>query len=249
MEIATSHRNGVHADALQVEALTGASARHSGRRRTLPSPSTGLGDLMVLQFGPQHPSTHGVLRIKLYLDGERIVKAVPMPATCSGVEKLFEELTYVQIAPIVDKNDYVSPMTNEQAVVMAFEALLKIEVPRRARWLRSALAEACSASPRTCSGSGTLCLDLGGALGGGSTTFLLCLRSASSSWTCSRSWRDHGFTITRIDRRKSARRAGGLGCRMQGRARTHPASSCRSIRGLTASNRIFLEPTRGVGHR
>ena len=72
-------------------------------------------DLMVLNLGPQHPSTHGVFRLKLYLDGEIIVKAVPFAGYLHrGVEKLCEKLTYVQLVPIFDKNDYVSPMMNEQ---------------------------------------------------------------------------------------------------------------------------------------
>ena len=84
-------------------------------------------DLMVLNMGPQHPSTHGVFRVKLYLDGETIVRAVPYVGYLHrGVEKLLEELTFVQATPIVDKNDYVSPMTNEQAINMAFEALLEV---------------------------------------------------------------------------------------------------------------------------
>ena len=99
-------------------------------------------ELMALNMGPQHPSTHGVLRVKVWLDGERVVKAVPyLGYLHRGVEKLLETLTYVQGAPIVDKNDYVSPMTNEQAVNMAFEKLLGLEVPRRARWMRLVFAE------------------------------------------------------------------------------------------------------------
>jgi NADH-quinone oxidoreductase subunit D len=148
--------------------------------RTLPYRRLDLyepeGDLLTLQFGPQHPSTHGVLRIKLHLDGERIIKAVCYPGYLHrGVEKLCEELTYVQIPPIVDKNDYLAPMHNEQALCMAFEALLKIEVPRRASWLRSALAELQRIASHLL-WLGTMSIDLGGALGGGSTTFLYCMR-------------------------------------------------------------------------
>ncbi len=97
---------------------------------------------MLLHFGPQHPSTHGVFRMDLYLDGEIIVKAVPHCGYLHrAVEKLCEKLAYVQITPIVDKNDYVAPMTNEQALVMVFETMLKLEVPRRARWMRTIFAE------------------------------------------------------------------------------------------------------------
>ncbi len=134
------------------------------------------GDLMTLQLGPQHPSTHGVLRIKLHLDGERIVKAVPFPGYLHrAVEKLCEQLTYVQIAPIVDKNDYVAPMTSEQAIILAIEKLLKVEVPRRARWLRSALAELQRVASHLL-WLGTMTLDLGGALGGGGSVFVYTMR-------------------------------------------------------------------------
>jgi NADH-quinone oxidoreductase subunit D len=133
-------------------------------------------DLMTLHFGPQHPSTHGVFRMDLTLDGEIVVKAVPHVGYLHrAVEKLCEKLTYTQVTPIVDKNDYVAPMTNEQALVMAFEKLLGVEVPRRARWLRTILAELQRIASHLL-WLGTFTLDLGGALGGGSTVFLHCFR-------------------------------------------------------------------------
>jgi NADH-quinone oxidoreductase subunit D len=133
-------------------------------------------DLMVLNLGPQHPSTHGVFRLKLYLDGELIVKAVPFAGYLHrGVEKLCEKLTFVQLVPIFDKNDYVSPMMNEQSLVMAFEALLGVEVPRRARYLRTILAELQRIASHLL-WLGAFAMDLGGALGGGSTLFLYCFR-------------------------------------------------------------------------
>ena len=133
-------------------------------------------DLMVLNLGPQHPSTHGVFRVKLYLDGEIIVKAVPFAGYLHrGVEKLCEKLAFTQITPIVDKNDYVSPMKNEQAINLAFEALLGAEVPRRARYLRTLVAELQRIGSHLL-WLGTFALDLGGALGGGSTVFLHCFR-------------------------------------------------------------------------
>ncbi|HEY1905919.1 MAG TPA: NADH-quinone oxidoreductase subunit D [Myxococcaceae bacterium] len=134
------------------------------------------GELMLLHFGPQHPSTHGVFRMDLYLDGERVVKVVPHVGYLHrAVEKLCETLAYVQITPIVDKNDYVAPMTNEQALNMAFEAALKLEVPRRARWMRTIFAELQRVASHLL-WLGTFALDLGGALGGGATVFLHCFR-------------------------------------------------------------------------
>ncbi len=137
-------------------------------------------DLMVLNFGPQHPSTHGVLRLKMYLDGETIVKVTPyLGYLHRGVEKLCEKLTYAQVTPIVDKNDYVSPMTNEQAINMAYEALLGVEVPRRARYLRTVLAELQRIASHLL-WLGTFTMDLGGALGGGTTVFMYCFRERES---------------------------------------------------------------------
>lgn len=133
-------------------------------------------ELMLLHLGPQHPSTHGVFRMDLYLDGEIIVKAVPHCGYLHrAVEKLCEKLAYVQITPVVDKNDYVAPMTNEQSLVMVFEAMLKLEVPRRARYLRSIFAELQRIASHLL-WLGTFSLDLGGALGGGSTVFIYTFR-------------------------------------------------------------------------
>ncbi len=133
-------------------------------------------DLMILNLGPQHPSTHGVFHVKLYLDGEIIVKAVPYAGYLHrGVEKLCEKLMFTQITPIVDKNDYVSPMMNEQAVNMAFEALFGVEVPRRARYLRTIVAELQRIASHLL-WLGTFAMDLGGALGGGTSVFMYCFR-------------------------------------------------------------------------
>ena len=133
-------------------------------------------DLMILNFGPQHPSTHGVFRVKLWLDGEKVVKAVPyLGYLHRGVEKLCETLTVAQVTPIVDKNDYVSPMINEQAINMAFEKMLGIEVPRRARFIRTTFAEMQRIASHLL-WLGTFALDLGGALGGGATAFMWCFR-------------------------------------------------------------------------
>lgn len=131
---------------------------------------------MVLNMGPQHPSTHGVLRVKVYLDGEICVKAVPYVGYLHrGVEKLLEKLTYAQITPIVDKNDYVSPMMNELAINMAFEKLLEVEVPPRSRVIRTICAEIQRVASHLL-WLGTWCLDAGGAVGGGATVFMYTFR-------------------------------------------------------------------------
>lgn len=141
-------------------------------------------DLMALNMGPQHPSTHGVLRIKLFIDGEVIVKAVPYPGYLHrGVEKLCEKLTYVQLVPIVDKHDYVAPMTNEQAIVMAAEKLLGVEVPRRAQYLRCLLAELTRIASHLL-WLGTFTLDIGGTLGGGASVMMYTFREREILLDC-----------------------------------------------------------------
>lgn len=96
----------------------------------------------VLNMGPQHPSTHGVLQVQLELDGERILKATPyLGYLHRGIEKLLESRTYVQGVPYTDRLDYVSGMTNNWAYCHAVEELAGIEVPRRAEYIRVIVGE------------------------------------------------------------------------------------------------------------
>jgi NADH-quinone oxidoreductase subunit D len=97
---------------------------------------------MVLNIGPQHPSTHGVLRLKLVLDGERVVSCEPIIGYMHrGAEKLFEARDYRQIIVLANRHDWLSAFSNELGVVLAVERLMGLEVPERAVWLRTALAE------------------------------------------------------------------------------------------------------------
>ncbi|MBT8225791.1 MAG: NADH-quinone oxidoreductase subunit D [Dactylosporangium sp.] len=101
-----------------------------------------LGTDMVLNIGPQHPSTHGVLRLKLVLDGERVVSAEPVIGYMHrGAEKLFEARDYRQITMLANRHDWLSAFSNELGVVLAVERMMGIAVPDRAVWLRTALAE------------------------------------------------------------------------------------------------------------
>ncbi len=105
----------------------------SGSRRT---------EELLLNMGPQHPSTHGVLRVVLELDGERIVKATPdLGYLHRGVEKLAEGLHYMQVIPHTDRLDYVCSMTNNYAYVRTIEKLLMLTVPPRAEYIRTIVAE------------------------------------------------------------------------------------------------------------
>jgi NADH-quinone oxidoreductase subunit C/D len=97
---------------------------------------------LLLNMGPQHPSTHGVLRVVLDLDGERIAKATPdLGYLHRGVEKLCEGLAYMQVIPHTDRLDYVCSMTNNYAYVRAVEQLLDLKVPERAEYVRTVVAE------------------------------------------------------------------------------------------------------------
>jgi NADH-quinone oxidoreductase subunit D len=97
---------------------------------------------MVLNIGPQHPSTHGVLRLRLVLDGERIQSAEPIVGYMHrGAEKLFEARDYRQIVMLANRHDWLSAFSNELGVVLAVERMLGMEVPERAVWTRTLLAE------------------------------------------------------------------------------------------------------------
>lgn len=100
------------------------------------------GDVMELNLGPQHPSTHGVLRIKLKLDGEVIISAEPVIGYLhTGIEKECETRTYTQVFTLVDRIDYLSPPSEEQAFAGAVEKLMAVEVPERAQIIRVMLLE------------------------------------------------------------------------------------------------------------
>ncbi len=99
-------------------------------------------ETMVINLGPQHPSTHGVLRVRLVLDGERVVQAEPVIGYLhTGFEKTAETLTYQQCNTITDRLDYLAPMTNNLAYVLAVEKMLDIEVPKRAQYIRVLFSE------------------------------------------------------------------------------------------------------------
>lgn len=99
-------------------------------------------EIMTVNMGPQHPSTHGVLRLVVELDGEIIQKITPhIGYLHRGVEKLSEHRTYHQTIPLTDRLDYLAPMSNNLGYVLAVEKLLGIEVPERAQTIRVILAE------------------------------------------------------------------------------------------------------------
>jgi NADH-quinone oxidoreductase subunit D len=97
---------------------------------------------MVLNMGPQHPSTHGVLRLVLEVDGEIVVRLYPeIGYLHTGIEKTCEAKFYSQVIPMTDRVDYLGPMANNLCYCLAVEKLLQLEVPERAQWLRVMFTE------------------------------------------------------------------------------------------------------------
>lgn len=97
---------------------------------------------MVLNMGPQHPSTHGVLRLVLEIDGEVLVRLYPeIGYLHTGIEKTCEAKFYQQVVPMTDRIDYLSPMVNNLCYCLAVERLLDLEIPDKAQWMRVLLAE------------------------------------------------------------------------------------------------------------
>ena len=126
---------------------------------------------MTLNMGPQHPSTHGVLRVALELDGETVLKAKPVIGYLhTGMEKQAEYKTYTQSIPQTDRMDYLAPMSNNLAFCLAAEKLLGIEAPPRAQAVRVLLTELTRISAH-CVWLGTHALDIGAM-----TVFFYCFR-------------------------------------------------------------------------
>ncbi len=97
---------------------------------------------MILNMGPQHPATHGVLRVLLRLDGETVVKCVPeLGYLHRGFEKIAESSTYHEFIPHTDRLDYLSPLSNNVGIAMAIEKAAGVEVPERGVWLRMLVCE------------------------------------------------------------------------------------------------------------
>ncbi len=126
---------------------------------------------MVLNMGPQHPSTHGVLRLVLEIDGETIIRIRPeIGYLHTGIEKTYEAKFYQQGVPLADRMDYLSPFSNELGYVLAAEKLLGLEPPPRAVWMRVLLAELSRINSHLV-WLGTHAMDIGAM-----TVFLYCFR-------------------------------------------------------------------------
>jgi NADH-quinone oxidoreductase subunit D len=126
---------------------------------------------MVINMGPQHPSTHGVLRLVLEIDGESVVSLAPdIGYLHTGIEKTCEAKFYQQVVPLTDRIDYLCPMTNNLAYCLAVEKLLGLEIPERAQYLRVLLNELTRLQSHLV-WLGTHAMDIGAL-----TVFLYCFR-------------------------------------------------------------------------
>lgn len=197
---------------------------------------------MVINMGPQHPSTHGVLRLLLELNGERIISAKPeIGYLHTGIEKTCEYQQYQKVIPLVERMDYLSAMNNSLAYVLSVEKLLDVQIPERATWLRMIFSELQRISSHLV-WLGTHVLDLGAM-----TPFFYCFREREEimsifeelsgvrmfpSWIQVGGWR-HDVPAGLLDR---------IGAFID----SFPGH-VKDYEGLLNTNPIFLERTRGVG--
>jgi len=210
---------------------------------TTVSTVTGAARTMVLNMGPQHPSTHGVLRVVLELDGETVVKARPeIGYLHTGIEKSCESKTYSQAITLTDRLDYLAPLSNNLCYCLAVEKLLGLEVPKRAQYIRVLLTELTRIASHLV-WVGTHAMDLGA-----QSVFLYCFREREE--------------ILKILELVSGQRMMTSYFRIGGLALEPPAGWLRPVQrfvkmfpsriqeyeGLLTKNRIWLARTKGVGY-
>jgi NADH-quinone oxidoreductase subunit D len=138
---------------------------------TTPALDPGQDRTMILNMGPQHPSTHGVLRVILEIDGETVLRIMPdIGYLHTGIEKTCEAKFYQQVVPLTDRIDYLCPLTNNLCYCLAVEKLLGLEIPPKAQWMRVLLNELTRINSHLV-WLGTHALDIGAM-----TVFLYCFR-------------------------------------------------------------------------
>jgi NADH-quinone oxidoreductase subunit D len=198
---------------------------------------------MILNMGPQHPSTHGVLRLLLEIDGERVVRMVPdIGFLHTGIEKTCEAKFYQQVVPLTDRIDYLCPMTNNLCYVLAVEKLLQLEIPERAVFIRVMLNELTRIASHLV-WLGTHALDMGAM-----SVFLYCFRERED--------------ILRIFENVSGQRMMTSYFRIGGLSLDPPLDFFDKVKkfvaifperideyeNLLTSNRIWVDRTKGVAH-
>ena len=197
---------------------------------------------MVLNMGPQHPATHGVLRLLLRLDGERIIGCVPdLGYLHRGYEKMAENMSYYEFIPHTDRLDYISPMANNVAWVLAVEKLAGIEAPKRAQYIRMMIAELARIASHLVA-IGSFAMDVGAL-----TIFLWTLREREKILDIWDILCGARFT-------NSYTRIGGVANDAQPEALAKAKwfidqfePNLAEVEQLINTNRIFIERTDGVG--
>jgi NADH-quinone oxidoreductase subunit D len=198
---------------------------------------------MTLNMGPQHPSTHGVLRVLLELDGETVLKAQPdIGFLHTGIEKQAESLTWQQVVTLTDRMDYLANLSNNLAYVLPVEKLLQIEIPAKAQWMRVLLTELTRINSHAV-WLGTHALDLGAM-----TVFFYCFREREN--------------LLRLFEMFSGQRLMGSYFRIGGLALEPPRGWYQAVKKfndalpgnideyeeLLNTNPIFVNRVKGVGH-
>ena len=201
-----------------------------------------LDSQMTISFGPQHPSTHGVLRLEMTLDGEMVVKCVPdIGYLHTGMEKLFEYKKYQQGIVITDRMDYLNPLGNNLAYCMAVEKLLGLEIPERAQVIRVMMCELQRIGSHMV-WLGTHALDIGAM-----TVFFYCFRQREKVMNLIEAASGERMTPSYF-------RIGGLMMdlpagfdrRMKQFTDNFPAAVAE-FHDLLSGNRIFHSRTKGIG--
>ena len=200
------------------------------------------GERMVLNFGPQHPATHGTLRLVLELDGERVVNVIPdIGYLHTGFEKLGENLDYNQFITLTDRMNYMSPLSNNIGYAIAVEKLLGIEVPKRAQYIRVILYELSRISDHVV-WLGTAALDLGAF-----TAFLWAFKEREKLY-------DIFDAVTGTRLTTSYTRVGGLFEDVPENFKDmvedftrHFPKRLKDIDDLLTKNRIWIDRTKGIG--
>jgi NADH-quinone oxidoreductase subunit D len=198
---------------------------------------------MILNMGPQHPSTHGVLRLILEIDGESVVRMVPdIGFLHTGIEKTAEAKFYQQVVVLTDRIDYLCPMTNNLCYVLAVEKLLGLDIPAKAQWIRIMLNELQRISSHLV-WLGTHALDIGAM-----SVFLYCFREREE--------------LLRIYEMVSGQRMMTSYFRIGGLALDPPLDFFARVKkfadifpekvdeyeGLLTGNRIWIDRLKGVAH-
>ncbi|MEA3296791.1 MAG: NADH-quinone oxidoreductase subunit D, partial [candidate division Zixibacteria bacterium] len=196
---------------------------------------------ITLNMGPQHPSTHGVLRVVLELDGERVVSAKPVVGYLhTGIEKTMESKLYYKALPCTDRMDYLAPMSNNLGYCLAVEKLMDIEVPEKVKWVRVCLAELTRIKSHLV-WLGTHSIDLGAM-----SMLLYTFRERESIIDVYEACAGQRMMTSYI-------RIGGLGSDLPIDFETKVRKSVKQVRerlddyeGLLTKNEIFIRRTKGV---